>query len=348
MAAEEETERLAQMTPEERREEMLERIADNLSKRMKALAEREKAMAEREKAISEREGALIERENILGTREEVVRRRETLPPPQAWTGPDVPKTVAKYTAVIDGKTMQFYQTKDALTHTPVASTQKLMTALLVFSAGDVDGMATVPKDVYSIEPTRVGIGPGEKYSRRDLITALLVKSGNDLAHTLACDNAGSPEAFAVKMNEMAKALGMDNSNFVTPSGLPAEGQYSCARDMAILAFEAYQHEEIREIIKKKTHTFVFNSGKEYELYNTNRVLREFDKCNGMKTGFTYAAGHCLISSAVDGDDHRISVVLKSYKPYVWSDSKKLLEWGLALEMKGPVKKTDDLAMLPRL
>ena len=326
---------------EKMREEMLERLADQLSKRMRTLKERESALSAREQSLVEREKAAKEREEMLGSmeelmqlREEVVKRREKLPPAQSWNGPAAPGIYGKYAAVLDGTTMQFFYKKAAHERVPVASTQKLVTALVVCQEGNLDRMVEVPKEVYEVEPTVVGVKPGETYSRRQLLTALLVKSGNDIAATLAIDNAGSVEAFAEKMNTFARYIGMTDSNFINPHGLPAKGQYSTARDIAIAAFEAYQVKDIREMIIKKSYDFVFNDGRVYTLPNTNRVLGSFEGCNGMKTGFTYAAGNCLVSSArVDGKD-RISVVLKSERLQVWEDSKKLLQWSLELEMGG--------------
>lgn len=321
-----------ELSPEDRRVEMLERIADNLSKRMRTLAERERLISEREKTISEREEALKERESLLEARENVVRRREKLPPPQAWEGPDAPNVVGKYAAVIDGRTMQFYYQKDAMTKTPVASTQKLMTALIICNESDLDEKIEVPDEVLRVEPTVIGVKPGQQYTRRELLTALLVRSGNDIAATLAIENAGSVEAFSKKMNDFARSLGMESTNFLNPHGLPAEGQYSCAHDIALLAFEAYQNAEIREMVKMKKYTFTFNDGSTRDLYNTNKVLSDSEYCNGMKTGFTYASGHCLVCSGEKDGQDRIVVVIKSYKPYIWSDSEKLLDWALDLEV----------------
>lgn len=328
---------------EEIREEMLEKLADQLSKRMRSLRERERALEAREEALGEREEALGDRERMLGSmeelmqlREEVIKRREKLPPPQSWNGPTAPTIYGRYAAVIDGQTMQFYHKKSAETRTPVASTQKLVTALVVCRDGDLDRLVEVPREVYEVEPTVVGVKPGETYTRRQLLTSLLVKSGNDIAATLAIDNAGSTEAFAAKMNTYARYIGMTDSNFVNAHGLPAEGQYSTARDIAIAAYEAYQVPDIREMVQMRTYEFVFNEGNKRMLYNTNKVLTSFEGCNGMKTGFTYAAGNCLVSSArIDGKD-RISVVIKSARPQVWDDSKKLLQWSLGLEMAGPL------------
>jgi D-alanyl-D-alanine carboxypeptidase (penicillin-binding protein 5/6) len=322
---------------------MLEKLADQLSHRMRsmkareaALSAAEDALAEREKAARKREEMISSMEELMRLREEVVKRREKLPPPQSWNGPPPPTVYGQYAAVLDGETMQFYHKKQADTRVPVASTQKLVTALVICQDGNLDGLAEIPKEVLNIEPTLVGVKPGERYTRRQLLTALLVKSGNDIAATLAIDNAGSVEAFAQKMNTYARFIGMTDSHFVNPHGLPAEGQYSTARDIAIAAFEAYQIPDIREMVSKRSYDFVFNDGRIYTIHNTNRVLSEMEGCNGMKTGFTYAAGNCLVCSAsVDGKD-RISVVLKSARPQMQEDSKALLNWSLGLQFTGPI------------
>ena len=327
-------------TVEQLKIEMLEKIADQLSRRMRALKDREKSLELRERTISERERAIGDLEELLQMREQVIKRREKLPPPQAWNGPEPPTVFGQYAVVLDGKSMQFFHTKSPEKKIPVASTQKLVTALLVCHEGNLDQVLEVPKEVWQVEPTVVGIKPGEVYTRRQLVTALLVKSGNDLAAALAIDNAGSIEAFADKMNRFAKYIGMENSNFINPHGLPAKGQYSTARDIAIAAFEAYQIPDIRDIVRRKTFLFRFNDGREVTLYNTNRVLHSLEICNGMKTGFTYAAGNCLVSSAKANGRDRIAVVLKSARPHVWEDSKKLLQWSLELDMKGPLEEAD--------
>ncbi len=331
-------------TEEEIRVEMLERLADQLSRRMRSLKERESALTAREDALSAREKAAREREEALSameelmrSREEILKRREKLPPPQTWIGPPPPPIYGQYAAVLDGETMQFYHKKQADARVPVASTQKIVTALVVCQEGGLDEMVVIPEEVLKVEPTVVGVKPGEVYPRRQLVTALLVKSGNDIAAALAVDNAGSVEAFAEKMNAYARFIGMTDSNFVNPHGLPAEGQYSTARDIAIAAFEAYQNPDIRGMVSTKTYDFVFNDGRIYTLYNTNRVLTQMEGCNGMKTGFTYAAGNCLVCSASINGQDRICVVLKSARPQVQEDSKSLLEWSLGLEFTGPME-----------
>ncbi|MBU3665054.1 MAG: D-alanyl-D-alanine carboxypeptidase [Chthoniobacterales bacterium] len=212
----------------------------------------------------------------------------------------------------------------------VASTQKLLTALIVAEAGNLWETVTIMPQDTTVSPTKLYLKPGQKYSRQELLTALLVKSANDVACALARDNAGSVAEFAGKMNRRAREMGAGNSNFVNPNGLPAEGQHSTARDMAIIARNAYSNPVIRRIVATKSFEFHFADGRVRELVNTNRVLRTAPFCNGMKTGYTDAAGHCLVSSGQSNGRDVIAVVLGSSKANVWADSQKLLEWGLRL------------------
>jgi D-alanyl-D-alanine carboxypeptidase (penicillin-binding protein 5/6) len=210
----------------------------------------------------------------------------------------------------------------------VASTQKLLTALVIAEAGDLSAKVRVEREDGMCEPTKLGLKAGETYRRYDLLKILLVKSMNDVARCLARDNAGSIEAFAAKMNAKAREIGMRNSHFVNPNGLPAADQRSNARDMARLALFAYRNRVIRGIVNQKTITWQHASGKVEVFENTNKLLKYFGVCNGMKTGYTEAAGHCLVSSASDGGRHLIAIVLGDHRrEYIWADSYKLFNWG---------------------
>lgn len=329
-------------------DQMLQVIGDQLSARMRMLTRLEAELTERETIILEQEQLLAKREasinlseEALINRDELLRKWEKLPPPRAWRGESPPQIHGTYAAVLDGETMQFYHMKNAFDPTPVASTQKLMTALLVCEAGGLDEYVTIPEEATRVEPTVIGVKTGERYTRRQLLSALLIRSGNDIAAVLAIDNAGSVEAFADKMNQMGLKIGLVNSNFRNPHGLPASGQYSCARDIAIVAYEAYQIPAIREIVKTRTYNFVFNGDRGvYRLSNTNRNLGSWEACNGMKTGFTNAAGRCLVSSASIDGEHRISVIIKSTTSLVFPDSRRLLEWSFGLEMLDPLPGPD--------
>ena len=239
-----------------------------------------------------------------------------------------PSIYGKRAIVIDAKSGKVLFEKNADETCAVASTQKLMTGLLVAERGDLETLVKVDTADTLVEPTKLYIKAGEQISRKTLLTGLLVRSGNDLAMCLARDHSGSVEAFAKKMNEKAAALGMEKSKFFNPHGLTVSGQQSTARDMAKLAKAVYKNPVIRETIKKKTYTFVHEDGTEKPLTNTNRVLRSYEPCNGMKTGYTRASGYCLICSGESGPHARIVVVLGSTGTYVWKDAQALLSWSL--------------------
>ena len=252
---------------------------------------------------------------------------EPSPPPQPLPG-GVPSTRAAAVIVIDARTGEVLYEKNADQQRAAASTQKLLTALIVAERGYLDRQVTVaPIDTYA-EPTKLNIKAGETYTRIELLRALLVKSCNDVARCLARDSAGSLEEFAQLMNEKARSLGATNSNFINPNGLPMPGQYSSARDLSLIARAAYANPTIRSIVSMPNLVFRYADGRTRELENTNKVLKRFPFCNGMKTGYTDAAGHCLISSGARPGRDVIAVVLGDRKPYVWTDSAALLSWAL--------------------
>ena len=240
----------------------------------------------------------------------------------------VPSTRAVSVIVVDARSGGILYEKNADQVRPAASTQKLLTALIVAENGFLDRQVTVqPVDTLA-EPVRLNIKPGDSYQRIDLLRALLVKSPNDVARCLARDNAGSVEAFAEVMNERARQLGATSSHFLNPNGLPVPGQYSTARDLSIIARAAYANPTIRSITCLRTLVFRFANGRTRELENTNQVLKRLPYCNGLKTGYTEAAGHCLIASGTRPGRDVIVVVLGDSKSSVWRDASALLSWGL--------------------
>jgi D-alanyl-D-alanine carboxypeptidase (penicillin-binding protein 5/6) len=218
--------------------------------------------------------------------------------------------------------------KNADSVRPVASTQKLITALCVLDAGNIDKPVTITAYDTACEPTKLYLKPGERYTRRELLKVLMVQSANDVSRALARDIGGSVEGFAVLMNRKCEQLGMRNSNFVNPHGLTEPNQYSTARDMAIAARAAYRSPLIRSYAATKSYTFTFNDGRTRKITNTNRLLKTMPFVDGMKTGTTNASGRCLISTGTLNGRSVVCVVLKSNTPNIWSDSEKLLRWSL--------------------
>ena len=243
----------------------------------------------------------------------------------------LPRLTAERVLVIDAETNEVIYEKNATLRGAVASTTKLLTALLIVEAGELDKMVTIEKSDTECAPVKLGLKAGEQYSRRQLLTAVMVKSSNDIAQALARDNAGSVEAFVEKMNQKCRQLGLTDCHFMNPHGLPEEGEeqpYSTARDMASIARACDQKPEIREIVRLQTYKFKWPTGRTTELTNTNRVLRSVSYCDGMKTGYTNAAGYCLIASGSRGGRRRIVVVLNGTESGVWRDAQNLLDWGL--------------------
>ena len=240
----------------------------------------------------------------------------------------VPEITAKSAILLDANTGKVLYSKNDDAQRPVASTQKLLTALIVAESGDLNKIVEIEPTDTNCEPTKINVRPGQTYTRLQLLNALLVKSGNDVARTLARDNAGSINAFADKMTQRVRSLGGTNSNFENPNGLPAKGQYSTARDMARVARMAYRNPTLREIMKTRYYNFRFSSGNVVPLRNTNRVLRTYSFCNGMKTGYTNLAGHCLISSGSYNGRDVIAVMLGCTKARIADESAKLLAYGL--------------------
>jgi D-alanyl-D-alanine carboxypeptidase (penicillin-binding protein 5/6) len=255
---------------------------------------------------------------------------DTIPAPTEFTPEGIPKTSAASVIVVDANSGKILYEKNADQVRPAASTQKLLTALVVAETGFLDRPVTVQSVDGMCEPVKLGIKPGEIYQRMDLLRALLVKSPNDVARCLARDNAGSIEGFADVMNRRALQLGAVHSHFVNPNGLPVPGQYSSARDLAIIARAAYANPTIRSIVCLPQLVFRYASGRTRELENTNKLLRRLPYCNGMKTGYTDAAGKCLIASGTRPGKDVIVVVLGDSSSRVWRDASALLSWGLLM------------------
>lgn len=262
-------------------------------------------------------------------RQPVSRSPEAVPVHVAAIPRTPPPPIAGESAiVVDYQSGRVLYAKNADVPRAVASTQKIITALCVLDAGNIDKPVTVAASDGACEPTKLGITTGERYTRRELLKVLMVKSANDVGRCLARDVGGDQETFAAMMNRKAASLGMRNSNFRNPHGLTEPGQYSTARDMAIAARAAYRSPLLRSYVSTKAFTFRFNNGRTRLLENTNKVLKTVPYCDGMKTGTTNASGRCLVSTGTLNGRSVIVVVLNSNSANIWKDSSKLLGWAL--------------------
>jgi D-alanyl-D-alanine carboxypeptidase (penicillin-binding protein 5/6) len=241
--------------------------------------------------------------------------------------PTPPAIAAKSAIVLDPRSGKVLYDKGAETRREAASTQKLLTALIVAEAGNLSEPIRVEPVDTNCEPSNLGLRAGDVYRRGTLLQAMLVKSANDVARCLARANAGSIESFADAMNRKAAQLGLTDSHFVNPNGLPAPGQYSTARDIARIARYAYFNPVIRNIVGTPILQFQYADGHIRMIHNTNKILGVNPYCNGMKTGYTNAAGHCLVASGNLNGKHVIAVLMASRRA-VWTDANALLNWGL--------------------
>lgn len=261
----------------------------------------------------------------------VVRPSNTLLPSRPLSTPKglAPQPNCAAVCVIDPRTGHVIYAHNAHARRQVASTQKIMTALCISDLGNMNKWVTVAEEDTKEPPIKLGLKPGTRYRRGDLLRAMLTGSYNDVAVTLARDAAGSVEAFANRMNARARRMRMYNSHFVNPNGLPAE-QYSTAYDMALAACYAYSNPIIRANINIPEYTFYMADGKTRKIESTNKLLKKHAWVQGMKTGYTKAAGKCLISCAAANGQAVIVVVLGSTSTKIWDESLKYLRWALNL------------------
>ncbi len=244
-------------------------------------------------------------------------------------GSSAPAIHAESYILINPESGAVLAARNADTPRSVASTQKILTALVVVDEGNLDKPVRITSSDVAVEPSKLGVRPGEVYTRRELVAAFLVKSANDVANALARDNAGSIEAFAEKMTAKARSLGAMNSRFANPHGLSASGQCSTARDMARIGMAAYRNSFLRSVVRQRYHSFHYANGHTVTLQNTNELLGMMPECDGMKTGYTGPAGRCLISSAHRPGHEVLLVQLGTKTRYIWNDGAALMQWGLS-------------------
>ena len=246
-------------------------------------------------------------------------------------GGDAPSLSSPVAIVETMDTGKVLYAKKADARRAMASTTKIMTAILVLES-DVDLDSTVKISARAAGTWEISkwVNAGDKATVRQLLYALLLRSMNGSAVALAENNAGSVAEFAKKMNAKAKELGMDDTHFVTPNGLDAEGHYSTAADMALLGRYAMKNEQFRTFVDTKEYTLKISGEPSLLMKNTNSLLSEYSWVNGVKTGSTPNGDYCLVSSGAKDGREVIAVVLGNTDSDArFGDSLKLLEFGLA-------------------
>lgn len=235
-----------------------------------------------------------------------------------------PEISAKSAVVIECKTGIILYEKNADEILPMASTTKLMTALVAAEFGDFERMMTVSEAAAAVDGSQMGLLAEQTISFSDLLYMMLLKSGNDAATVIAENLCGSTEKFVELMNEKAAELGCENTKFANVHGLPNSEHYTTATELAMIAAAAYKNETVREIIGSKTKKLDYF---DLVLENSNKLLDSYEFATGMKTGFTKAAGRCLVSSAEKDGIAIIAVTLNA--PDDWNDHVKMLDYGFS-------------------
>ena len=240
---------------------------------------------------------------------------------------------AKSAILVDNLSGKVLYEKDADTKLAPASMTKLASMLMVMEAIDnntlkFDDKVTISEEAANMGGSQVFLESGEEYTVHDLLKGVAIASGNDAVVALAEKIGGTQEKFVEMVNKRLQEIGAVNTHFVNPHGLDAEGHYSTARDMSIIARELLKHEKILEYTSIYEEYLEKNDGSKTWLVNTNKLVRFYDGVDGLKTGFTSTAGYCLTATAKKDNFRLISVVMgEDTSANRSSDTVKLLNYG---------------------
>lgn len=242
------------------------------------------------------------------------------------TANNEPVVNAKIGLIFDRSSKTILYEKNGLKQVPMASTTKIMTAIIVLENANLSDIVTVDKKAAGTGGSRLGLKVNDKITVHDLLYGLMLCSGNDAAVALANHIGGSIEGFAEMMNKKAKELGCVNSHFITPHGLDQEGHYTTAYELACITDYALNIPKFKEIVSTKGYTVTINAQSK-TITNTNELLGNMDGVYGVKTGFTNGANRCLVTAYKSGDLDIITVVLGAdTKKIRTTDSINLIEY----------------------
>lgn len=257
------------------------------------------------------------------------------------------KLTARSAIVMDTVTGQILYERDIDARRYPASTTKMMTLIVALEHGKLDDIVTVSKNAEGVEGSTLWLVQGDKIPLGELLTGMMMHSGNDATVAVAEHIAGSVPAFVRMMNDKAEELGANSTHFMNPNGLPDEKHYTTAYDLAKIAAYGYSLPHFEEIVGKQEALYDWVKDPAKKLRNENQMLWLYRGANGVKTGYTDAAGRCLVSAARRDGMQLVAVVLDSY--YMWNDSIALLDYGFqnahpkTLVKKGEVVAKVDVA-----
>lgn len=233
---------------------------------------------------------------------------------------------AESAVLIDADSGDILMSKNHEKKMGMASTTKIMTALVAAENGNLKKTVKIPKEAVGIEGSSVYLYEGERITLEELLYSLLLQSANDAAAAIAISVAGSIEAFADMMNERAEEMGLSCTHFTNPHGLNDKEHYTTAYDLAVIALCALKNETVREIVSTYKKTIPIDSDCNARvLVNHNKMLRLYDGAIGVKTGFTKTTGRCLVSAAERDGLTLVAVTLNA--PNDWSDHTAMLDFG---------------------
>ena len=234
---------------------------------------------------------------------------------------------ARHAVLIEADSGDIVYEKDAYVAAPMASTTKIMTALLAIESGKLDSTVTIPKEAVGIEGSSVYLKEGERLTLYQLVQALLLESANDAATAIAIYVGGSYDNFIEMMNVKARQLGLENTNFTNPHGLDDKDHYTTAYDLTRLALYAMENPQFEEIASTKSAVIPLDKDGSRVLVNHNKLLKMYDGAIGVKTGFTKRCGRCLVSCAERDGVRLICATLNA--PNDWNDHRNLLDFGFS-------------------
>lgn len=247
------------------------------------------------------------------------------------------KVSARNAIALDSENNTVLWSQNGYEIVPMASTTKILTAIIAINYGNLDENVTISKNAAAIRGSTVGYSAGEEIAMRELLFGLMFKSGNDAAIAIAESIGGSVESFANIMNDYAKSLGIINSHFESPHGLDGKKHYSSAYDLAILTAQGMKYEVFREIVGEKIITRdKYNFTRDYQ--NINKILHIIPNANGVKTGYTGGAGKCLVSSVKHEDRNIIIVVLNCVDR--WNQTERIFNYVKNINTFETKKNTD--------
>ena len=238
------------------------------------------------------------------------------------------QVVARAAVVIDSENGRTLVSKNPDLRMYPASTTKVMTAILAIESGRMSQLVTIRESDTRVEPSIIGLVPGERITMRDLVYGLMLRSGNDAARAIARTLAGSEAEFAVMMNAKALKLGCTSTHFTNPHGLPNPKHYTTARDLGRIMRYAMHNEEFREITGSR-HYHSTSTARARDFHNKNKLLRIYKGATGGKPGYTRAAQQTLVASAKRSEHELVVVCLASRGRALWSDASRLLDLGFS-------------------